>query len=180
MCIAPVGMPRNTRRRGMLSKEQAIEIFMIRMEGGWDSAASVSRRFGVNEKTVRDIWSGRSWGKETSVYLRKAEDRLPGALSDDACEYCQDRNCCFQAEGPHETCQHRDCEFQWITGEEPQPAIDDVLFAWEQNDFLHSLPLSQLFGVSTTASSAPIGFEYGDFHLQSTTQIVECNLESFH
>ena len=29
------------------------------------SAASVSKKYGVSEKAVRDIWTGRTWSKET-------------------------------------------------------------------------------------------------------------------
>jgi hypothetical protein len=46
-----------------LTETEAIEIFKSR--GPNQSASSVCRRFGVSEKTVRDIWKGRTWAKET-------------------------------------------------------------------------------------------------------------------
>ena len=51
--------------RAKLSSAQAIQIFQIRRTLPTEPAAKVANVFGVNEKTVRDIWKGRTWIKET-------------------------------------------------------------------------------------------------------------------
>mmetsp|Transcript_35085 Transcript_35085/g.92383 ORF Transcript_35085/g.92383 Transcript_35085/m.92383 type:complete len:163 (-) Transcript_35085:51-539(-) len=53
------------RQRTVLTKWQVLEIFQIRMDGTKISAAELGARFGVCEKTIRDIWRGRSWRRET-------------------------------------------------------------------------------------------------------------------
>ena len=55
--------------RALLSEQQVIEIFLLSAAKSSDkrrrSASSIARTFGVNEKTIRDIWSGRTWHEET-------------------------------------------------------------------------------------------------------------------
>ncbi len=57
------------KTRTILTLEQALQIFEIKFDvsnphGGRRTAASVARSFGVSEKTVRDIWIGRTWVRE--------------------------------------------------------------------------------------------------------------------
>ena len=53
------------RPRAILRKEQAIEIFDYKKQLGdqsWSAASSILvNKYNVNPKTIRDIWSGRSW-----------------------------------------------------------------------------------------------------------------------
>jgi hypothetical protein len=54
----------------MLTRDQAIAIYRVRLQNedstfGRTRAAEVARIYRVNEKTVRDIWSGRTWRKDT-------------------------------------------------------------------------------------------------------------------
>ena len=59
------------KTRTILSKQQVFEIFMVRLTN--DSSEPVHRigarllaeQYQVNEKTVRDIWCGRTWHRET-------------------------------------------------------------------------------------------------------------------
>ena len=58
------------KTRAILTAEQAIDIFKIKISGPAAirqqlSPSKVARAFGVNEKTVRDIWKGRTWFRET-------------------------------------------------------------------------------------------------------------------
>ncbi len=59
------------RQRNVLTKTQAIEIFMLRNGKTVDTtvclknASSVAKRYGVSPKAVRDIWIGRTWYRET-------------------------------------------------------------------------------------------------------------------
>ena len=46
-----------------LSQVQALEIFQSKASN--QSSAKVAKSYGINEKTVRDIWTGRTWAKET-------------------------------------------------------------------------------------------------------------------
>jgi hypothetical protein len=52
-----------------LTKDQAIEIFRLSLTHSSHkkrpTAVSVARAFNINEKTVRDIWSARTWHDET-------------------------------------------------------------------------------------------------------------------
>eukprot|EP00292_Cryptomonas_paramecium_P025392 CAMPEP_0113668728 /NCGR_PEP_ID=MMETSP0038_2-20120614/4162_1 /TAXON_ID=2898 /ORGANISM="Cryptomonas paramecium" /LENGTH=72 /DNA_ID=CAMNT_0000584505 /DNA_START=99 /DNA_END=313 /DNA_ORIENTATION=- /assembly_acc=CAM_ASM_000170 len=61
-----------------LSEGQAIEIFAIklnnaRQESRARSSISVARQYNVTDKTVRDIWRGRTWIRETSTLLDPVE-----------------------------------------------------------------------------------------------------------
>ena len=51
-------------RRCRLTEDEAIGIFQCK--DGPSNATKTARAFCVSEKTVRDIWTGRTWAKETS------------------------------------------------------------------------------------------------------------------
>ena len=58
--------------RAILTAQQAVHIFELKQRMSTSnrgnrslSAAGVARVFSVNEKTVRDIWKGRTWSRET-------------------------------------------------------------------------------------------------------------------
>ena len=55
--------------RTVLTKEQAIEIFGYKQKIGEQSVTATSNelasKYNVNSKTIRDIWSGRSWFEAT-------------------------------------------------------------------------------------------------------------------
>jgi hypothetical protein len=55
--------PFRLKQRSRLTEAAVIQIFCCRHE--MKSPTVVSNLYGVNEKTVRDIWSGRTWSKET-------------------------------------------------------------------------------------------------------------------
>jgi hypothetical protein len=79
------------RPRAVLSKVQAIEIFQIKLAADDSmipspSAECVAVTFGISEKTVRDIWKGRTWARETyhldptrPVLEKKGFGRLQGS-----------------------------------------------------------------------------------------------------
>ena len=48
---------------GRLTQSQVQRIYLAKKPG--IRATKIAGSFGVNEKTVRDIWSGRTWSKET-------------------------------------------------------------------------------------------------------------------
>ena len=50
--------------RGKLTAEDALDIF--RVKESMISASNLSKKYGVTEKAVRDIWTGRTWLRETS------------------------------------------------------------------------------------------------------------------
>ncbi len=52
------------KTRAKLSVDQVIEIFNSKGTATI-SAANVARQYGISEKTVRDIWKGRTWCGET-------------------------------------------------------------------------------------------------------------------
>jgi hypothetical protein len=51
------------KHRARLTEEAVLQIFACRHDKR--SPTVLSNFYGVNEKTVRDIWSGRTWSKET-------------------------------------------------------------------------------------------------------------------
>ena len=61
------------RTHAILTEQQAVEIFRFKLTN--ESALSrtqeqvkakvLSRRYGVSDKTIRDIWKGRTWFRET-------------------------------------------------------------------------------------------------------------------
>jgi hypothetical protein len=60
---------RQQKRRAILTELQAIEIFAFRNESSIlrmvSSASVVAKRYGINERTVRDIWTQRTWTHAT-------------------------------------------------------------------------------------------------------------------
>ena len=64
------------KTRARLTAASVLEIFKSKGKGL--SATKIGIRYGINEKTVRDIWTGRTWLKETarldpsrSIYFQK-------------------------------------------------------------------------------------------------------------
>ena len=57
------------KRRAILTEQQAIEIFRIGSDDSTpivvSSAKVVARRYGINERAVRDIWNQRTWTHAT-------------------------------------------------------------------------------------------------------------------
>jgi hypothetical protein len=59
------------KTRTILTKQQALDIFKVRLfndssaAGGRVGARRLAEQYLVNEKTIRDIWSGRTWYRET-------------------------------------------------------------------------------------------------------------------
>ena len=58
--------------RAVLAKDQAIDIFRLSISNDTQkikpTAISVAKKYRVSEKTVRDIWTGRTWQEETLVF----------------------------------------------------------------------------------------------------------------
>jgi hypothetical protein len=78
--------PGNSKTRAALTEEQAIEIFKVRLQNetttcGRVKAVTVANMYGVNEKTVRDIWNGRTWKKQTDSLLAKSEASIDGSAA---------------------------------------------------------------------------------------------------
>jgi hypothetical protein len=73
------------KTRTVLTLQQALHIFQIKQsnppsqECGRRSAAAVARSFGVSEKTIRDIWIGRTWVREM-MHLDPARAAKAGGL----------------------------------------------------------------------------------------------------
>jgi hypothetical protein len=69
-----------TRRRAILTEQQAIDIFGFRSENSIttmvSSASFVAKRYGINERTFRDIWKQRTW---THATCSLAEEGSPMA-----------------------------------------------------------------------------------------------------
>jgi hypothetical protein len=53
------------KTRAKLSVPQVVDIFQLKKDLSAQSAAQVARQYEVSEKTVRDIWAGRTWTSET-------------------------------------------------------------------------------------------------------------------
>ena len=51
------------RPRAVLTKFEVVDIFQHKLTH--QSATQIARLYGVNEKTIRDIWTGRTWAVET-------------------------------------------------------------------------------------------------------------------
>ena len=66
------------RPRAVLDPQQVLNIFRLRpsANAAASTAAAVGVRFGVNEKTVRDIWVGRTW-RHATIQLLTRDEALP-------------------------------------------------------------------------------------------------------
>ena len=108
--------PSNLRAR--LTVDEALAIF--KMKSSSKMATEIAAAYGLNEKTVRDIWKGRTWAKETfhldatrSLQIKK-KGRPAG---------CKDSR-------PRKT---RATQNQDAVTNIKKKTIDDELFEWEQN-----------------------------------------------
>ena len=63
LCQAPHDTLESRKTRAKLTEADALDIFHCKAH--LMSAASMSKKYGVSEKAVRDIWTGRTWSKET-------------------------------------------------------------------------------------------------------------------
>eukprot|EP00292_Cryptomonas_paramecium_P022631 CAMPEP_0113698324 /NCGR_PEP_ID=MMETSP0038_2-20120614/22641_1 /TAXON_ID=2898 /ORGANISM="Cryptomonas paramecium" /LENGTH=197 /DNA_ID=CAMNT_0000621463 /DNA_START=46 /DNA_END=639 /DNA_ORIENTATION=- /assembly_acc=CAM_ASM_000170 len=61
------------QQRAILTKEQAISIYLQRKSSGLRTSA-VAAMFQVNPKTVRDIWNRRTWADETQHLWEDGEE----------------------------------------------------------------------------------------------------------
>ena len=66
------------RHRGRLTGSEVQSIYLAKKQG--IRATKIAGSFGVNEKTVRDIWSGRTWAKET-LHRSHGDSERSGSLS---------------------------------------------------------------------------------------------------
>ena len=70
-------MPSSLKPRARLTEAEVLTIF--RMRGTSSSSASwIAKCYGVNEKTVRDIWTGRTWSRETCNFARTVQLKSRG------------------------------------------------------------------------------------------------------
>jgi hypothetical protein len=109
---------------------QVIEIFKVKIANAQSenkekiSASSLSRKYGVSEKTIRDIWLGHTWNQETwhldptRPLIRKqtgrpkgSKDRVPRKFKDEAlirgCTVGKDQPAGFTSVGnnPESSCK---------------------------------------------------------------------------
>eukprot|EP00292_Cryptomonas_paramecium_P019500 CAMPEP_0113670962 /NCGR_PEP_ID=MMETSP0038_2-20120614/5439_1 /TAXON_ID=2898 /ORGANISM="Cryptomonas paramecium" /LENGTH=122 /DNA_ID=CAMNT_0000587059 /DNA_START=1 /DNA_END=366 /DNA_ORIENTATION=- /assembly_acc=CAM_ASM_000170 len=75
---------RMVRSRSVLTAKQVIEIFELSSADKHISAYKVAPRFGISEKTVRDIWSGRTWG-----HITMAQHTMTTGSSSSSRHVCQ-------------------------------------------------------------------------------------------
>ena len=64
--------------QAILTEDKAIEIFKVSLQRSAiekPNASLVAREYGVNEKTIRDIWTGRTWRDETQPLAIGREPR---------------------------------------------------------------------------------------------------------
>ena len=55
-------------RRARLSPHQAIRIFMLRRTKTKYTAAMLAAKYGITPKAIRDIWTRKSWVRDTRPY----------------------------------------------------------------------------------------------------------------
>ena len=87
--LVPLAPQKAHRPRAILTEQQAVQIFKIKEQESplsspsipLPSATCVGREYGVSERTVRDIWKGRTWCQATSSPKSKHQttsDKRPG------------------------------------------------------------------------------------------------------
>jgi hypothetical protein len=68
-CTSVMQQQRPRKTRAILTEQQAVEIFRFKSASAIPqiklSALFVARRYGIHEKTVRDIWKQRTWSHAT-------------------------------------------------------------------------------------------------------------------
>mmetsp|Transcript_24696 Transcript_24696/g.65853 ORF Transcript_24696/g.65853 Transcript_24696/m.65853 type:complete len:145 (+) Transcript_24696:36-470(+) len=118
----PATLDKPLKRRAVLTKQQVIEIFQMGAEADHDSALKVGKQFGVNEKTIRDIWSGRSWKQHLKKHMVRKPERSVETKAVPA--VCQRPIKVIEPDNYW----HCDQSKSAIN----LGSIDDLLFSWEQ------------------------------------------------
>ena len=114
----------------ILTKEKVQQIFAIKMKGyascvhvKADNAISTAVKFGVSEKTIRDVWSGRTWCEITGM-PRNPNRRLSAGRPKGAKDKKPRKPKCKK--------------IQVLTSLEvfQMNSIDDYLFNWTRSSFV--------------------------------------------
>jgi hypothetical protein len=139
----PSLLPESKTARAHLTACQAVIIFKLRVDGSFlsklakPSAAEIGRQYGVSEKTIRDIWTGRTWKQETAhldqgrpISVSKGPGRPKGSKDG------QKR----REKGATHHRNRKSSEGTFFDG-----SIDDQLFEWErQSSCLLTQPSQQV------------------------------------
>ena len=58
-------MPSASKPRARLTEDQVVQIFKYKLDSPQLSSSALATHYCVGEKTVRDIWTGRTWSRQT-------------------------------------------------------------------------------------------------------------------
>jgi hypothetical protein len=131
-------MRKSARRpRAILIASQVVAIFQYRAV--LRSSSKVSRMFGVSEKTIRDIWVGRTWKAETQhldTLLPLEMHHANQARALDSAEEARwpltaSMRAGFQDKDSLDFGAHALLSIE-SDRSSPNQSIDDLLFDWEQ------------------------------------------------
>ena len=158
------------RTRAILTEQQAVEIFKWQSTDEIttmvSSSSFIAKKFGVNERTVRDIWKQRTWAHatwylgehtETAPMIKKRMGRPKG--SKDIRPRKQKQNSGVSSARPSFYAFETTCDFQ-------QDPVDN---SRPQTDTQHPAPVDPLPGTLPRKHVLPIKEESIDDQLHSWT-----------
>ena len=125
-------IPSVLKPHARLTQDQAVAIFRVR---GWaPSAAKIAACFDISEKAVRDIWTARTWSRETNhleptrpvelkqigrpkgcrdskprkkrVYRQRTVSQAHTPCQHEGSQKAAGHSCCFMQQGPYQNVVH--------------------------------------------------------------------------
>ncbi len=62
---ARIPVPNASKPRARLTDYQVVQVFKFKLDSPQLSSSALANLYRVNEKTIRDIWKGRTWSRKT-------------------------------------------------------------------------------------------------------------------
>ena len=106
-------------KRARLTLGEVLAIF--NMKNSSAVAAKIAQAHGVNEKTIRDIWKGRTWAKDTLHLDKSRSPTVKEAGRPVGCKKSS-KSCITKT---------KDSSLQQVKDKNGKKGIDDELFEWE-------------------------------------------------
>jgi hypothetical protein len=110
--------------KARLTEKDALDIFKMKYSGAVPRATEVAQFYGVTEKTIRDVWQGRTWAKKTRCLDLSRFLEVNQAVRKPHSKLSKTRR----------TLTSRQFVLPLQTQTHQGESIDDVLFDWDQTN----------------------------------------------
>jgi hypothetical protein len=124
--VSQVLTRRASKPRARLTEDEVIQIFKLRLDSPRPASTKLATLYHVSEKTVRDIWKGRTWSRETWHLDTSRTLQVKQTGRPKGCRDRQPRKKCVSGMRGYET--------EWVHVHEPFEADSEDLSVWYRFD----------------------------------------------